>query len=328
MLIPLEELHAARERLRDHLPETPVKAAEGYARRRNAATLLKLELFHPTRAFKVRGALNALLTLSDAERERGVVCASAGNHGLGLSWAAARVGARAAVVLPESAPRERVEAVRAMGGEAIVHGPDWNAAAEEAESLAEERGMTMIPPFDHPAIMAGQGTLALELLEQHPEVEAVLCSIGGGGLIAGVASAIAQTRPDVRVYGVETDGADSMSQALREGKPVTLPRFGSIATSLGTRRSGLRQLAIVREAVQRVVVVPDREALDELEKLLDEDNLLVEPAASCTLAALMGPLAEELDGAAVASVMCGGNVTLRQVREWRAWFGREVTLGA
>lgn len=274
----------------------------------------------PTHAFKVRGALNALLLMDEARRARGVVTASGGNHGLGVAYAAQLLGVRATVVVPVTTPSIRTETIRRFGGSVVVCGRDWNAANQHALALGEAQGATYVSPFDDPAIMAGQGTLALELLEQAPDTEVILCSVGGGGLISGVASAVRQLRPEVRVIGVETLGADCMAQSLAAGRLVELPQFTSIAESLGTRRSTERPFAIVREAVERIITVSDARAFDELLWTLNHEKLLCEPAASCTLAALTDP-ATDLAGRRVAVVLCGGNITLEQVRGWEARFG-------
>ena len=317
MLIPIEDILEARERLAPYLPPTPLKQADSYGERLNATVLLKLELFQPTGAFKVRGALNALLGLGDEARERGVIASSAGNHGLGLAYAASTLGTPATVVLPESAPPRRAELIERLGARVIVQGEDWNGANAHALQLAEEQGLSYVSPFDDPAIMAGQGTIALELLEQVPDLDVVVCAVGGGGLISGVASALKVLRPEVRVVGVETEGADCMARSLAAGRIVELERFTSIATSLGTKRTQDRPYAIVQEAVERVEVVSDARALEELLHLLDDEKLLVEPAASCTLAALVNGQVPDIEGAVIAPVMCGANVTLAQVLEWQ-----------
>jgi threonine dehydratase len=323
MLIPLSEIEAARERLSPYLSTTPVKRAESYGTRLGATVMLKLELFLPTGAFKVRGALNALLSLEPAALRFGVVASSAGNHGLGIAYAASRLDAPATVVLPATAPPRRAALIEELGARVIVHGEDWNGANQYALELAETLGLTYVSPFDDPAIMAGQGTIGLELLEQVPDLGVVVCSVGGGGLISGVASAIRAVRPEVRVIGVETAGADCMARSLAAGEIVELERFTSIATSLGTRRTQKRPFEIVREAVERVEVVSDEDTLVELLHLLDDEKLLVEPAASCTLAALVSGLVPDLEGSVVAPVMCGANVTLAQVLGWQRELLRE-----
>lgn len=326
MLVPLDDIHAARDRLRPFLGPTPVQPLRHYSEAVSARVVGKLELFQPTGAFKVRGALNALLSMEPEQRRRGVVAASAGNHGMGLAYAASATGSNATVVLPETAPEVRATAIRKLGADVLQHGEDWNAANRAALELAERHGWTVIPPFDHPDIMAGQGTIALELIEQVPELDIVICSVGGGGLIAGVASALAQARPDVRIIGVETAGADCMARSLAAGEVVELRQFGSIATSLGTRRTGERQLAIVREAVERVVVVDDRAAFGDLVRCLDQEKLFLEPAASCTLSAIVGGAIPDLGGT-IVPVLCGSNVTLAQVTGWAREFSVAEDVG-
>jgi threonine dehydratase len=319
-MIPLSSIEAARRRLAPYLSPSPVLRADSYSRRLAAEVVFKLELFLPTHAFKVRGALNALLCLSAAERARGVVTASAGNHGLGVAYAAAQVGAKATIVLPSTTPAIRLGAIAALGGKVIVRGDDWNEANRHAERLVASEGYTYVSPFDDPAIMAGQGVLALELLEQVPDVDIILTSVGGGGLISGVASAVKQLRPEVRVVGVETLGADCMAQSLAAGYPVELPKFTSIAESLGTKRSSERPFAIIREAVERVVVVSDEAALQDLLWSLNLEKILMEPAASCTLAALTQGLLPDIKGKTVVPIICGGNISLESVLGWMKRF--------
>lgn len=327
MLIPIDDILAARERLAPYLTPTPVKRAYSYHPQLAATLLLKLELFQPTGAFKVRGALNALLCLDAAARKRGIIASSAGNHGLGLAYAAARLDCPATVVLPASAPVQRGRAIEQLGARVIVHGDDWNSAHEHALELSRELGLFYLSPFDDVSIMAGQGTVALELLDQAPELDIVVCSVGGGGLISGIASALAVLRPEVRVIGVETEGADCMARSLRAGEIVELGSFTSIATSLGTRRTQPRQFSIVREAVERVEVVSDRQAFVELLRLLDQEKILVEPAASCTVSALTAGKIPDIDGALIVPVMCGANVDMAQVNSWQGQFGRSRSSG-
>lgn len=319
--IPLGDIRAAQARLRRYLKPSPLVPAEAYRGRLGCELSLKLEVLMPTHAFKVRGALNALLTMSPAAQARGVVTASAGNHGLGVAYAAQRLGVRAVIVLPTTTPALRAETICDLGGEVIVTGADWNAANEYANKLVGREGYTYLSPFDDPGVMAGQGTIALEILEQRPEVDLIICSVGGGGLISGIASAVKQFRPAVRVVGVETLGADCVSQSLECGELVTLPTFGSVAESLGTRRSSPRPFAIIRAGVERVVTVSDARAVGELAWVLEREKLLVEPAASCTLAALADGLIPDIKKRRVVAVMCGGNATLEQLRGWQTRFG-------
>lgn len=320
--IPLEHIRAAQTRLRRFLDPSPLVRADAYSARLGCDLSLKLELLLPTHAFKVRGAMNALLNMTGAAREAGVVTASGGNHGLGLAYAARQLGVHACVTLPTTTPAIRIDTIRGLGGEVIVHGDDWNAANDLALSLVAAHGYTYLSPFDDPRVMAGQGTIALEILERAPDTEVIVCSVGGGGLISGIVSAVKQLRPSVRVVGVETLGADCVSQSLARGELVTLPRFASIAESLGTRRSSDHPFAIIRAGAERVVTVSDAHAVAELLYTLDREKLLVEPAASCTLAALTAGLVPDLAGRRVVAVMCGGNTTLSQVESWRGHFAQ------
>ncbi len=326
-LVPLEQIQAAQTRLRRYLKPSPLVRADAYSTRLGCDLSFKLELLLPTHAFKVRGALNALLTMSDAARRVGVVTASGGNHGLGLAYAARQLGVRALVTLPITTPAIRADTIRSLGGEVIVHGDDWNAANDRALEMVASHGYTYLSPFDDPQVMAGQGTIALEILEQAPDTEVVVCSVGGGGLISGVASALKQLRPAVRVVGVETLGADCVSQSLAQGELITLPHFTSVAESLGTRRSSARPFAIIRAGVERVVTVPDARAVEELLYTLNREKLLAEPAATCTLAALADGLIPDLAGRRVVSVICGGNITLEQVETWRTRFALTSAAG-
>lgn len=325
MLVPLTAIQKAQERLRPHLSPSPVRKAESYSRKLEANVVFKLEQFQPTGAFKVRGALNAVLCLSSEARERGVITASAGNHGLGLAYAARAVGVSACVVLPESTPTIRIDTIRQLGSTVIVHGEDWNAANARALDMVERQGLTYVSPFDDPAIMAGQGTIALEVLEQVPEVDVIVCSVGGGGLISGIASAVKQRKPDVRVIGVETRGADCMAQSLQAGRIVELPQFSSIAQSLGTKRSTERQLSIVQEAVERVEVVSDEGALQDLLNILNYEKLLVEPAASCALTVLTHGCVPDIRGKTIVPIICGANITLEHVQAWLKRFRMDAT---
>ena len=323
MLIPLNEIERARERLEPYLKPSPVHYAQNYSTRLSAEVFFKLELLLPTHVFKVRGALNAVLAMPEAERAKGVITASGGNHGLGLTYAAKQVGAKATVIVPKSTPQIRIDTIRELGGEVTVQGEDWNAANTYALELVEQKGYTYVSPFDHPDIIAGQGTVGLEVLEQVPDVDLIVCSVGGGGLISGIASAVKQVRPEVRVVGVETLGADCMSQSLKAGHLVELPKFSSIAESLGTKRSTERPFAIIQEAVEEVVTVSDEAAVRELLYTLNFEKLLSEPATSCSLAALCDGHIPDVEGRTIVPIICGGNIKLDNVIEWQKRFGLE-----
>ncbi|MEO1272048.1 MAG: threonine/serine dehydratase [Myxococcota bacterium] len=319
-LVPFQALLDAQYRIEPHLTPTPLKHSSWLSAATGAQVWLKLEIFQPTGSFKVRGALNRVLAMPEALRERGVITASGGNHGLGVAMAGQLTQTPVTVVLPESAPKERRDAIAALGAVVEVHGAVWNDANALAHQWSQERGATYISPFNHVMVMAGQGTLGVELIDQLPELDQVVVSVGGGGLISGVASAMRHLKPQVQVVGVEPEGSACMTRAVEAGAVVELERLDSIAHSLGTRVTAERPLAIVKEAVERMVLVSDRAAVEALVGLLHHDHVLVEPAASLTAAALLQGCVPDLKGKTVVLVMCGANTTLDHVMGWRSRF--------
>src|SRR5688572_25665572 len=287
-LVTLEDINAAATRIstvvrRTPLLEVPLAVAADAGRRGTpalAAISLKCENFQPMGAFKIRGACNMLAQLSHQERAAGVITYSSGNHGQAVALAASRFGARAVVVMPETAPRVKVDGALRLGAEVIFAGttlPDRKARAE-AESAA--RGLTMVPPFDHPWIIAGAGTTGLEILEQCPQVTTVFVPMGGGGQIAGVSAAIKQMRSGVRIVGVEPAGAARMAASLAAGHPVTLPRTESIADGLLTLRPGDVPFEHVRAYVDEVVAITDEEIVTAVRWLFREAHLVAEPSGA------------------------------------------------
>ena len=314
-MIGREELLEAERRIRPFLAPTPVLRSEWLSRQVGSEVFLKLELLQPTHSFKVRGALNALVALTPERRGPGVVTASEGNHGLGVAMAAARLGVRATVYLPERAAPARIEALQALGAEVVLHGGSWDQANDEALRIARATGRAYVHPFDDPHVMAGQGTILTELLDQLDAVDLMVASIGGGGLIGGLASAARHFSPGTRVVGVETLGADCLYQSRRAGRLVELPAITSVARSLGARRSAERPFQIVQALVSDLVVVPDVQAVEGGLALLREEKLLVEPAAGCSVAALVSGRVPIRTGERVVVVVCGGNVTPREIHE-------------
>ncbi len=317
MLIRANDIQQAAERLRPYLAPTPTIRSDYYSRMTGANVYLKLDIFQPTHSFKVRGALNTILALPDEQRQKGVITASQGNHGLGVIYAAKQVGIKAAVYLGKGTPENRVKALEATGAEVVLHGDSWDEANQYAMQLAASEGKAYIHPFNNSNVMAGQGTVFTELLAQVPHIDAVIVSIGGGGLISGVISAVQAFSPTTEVYGVETIGTDSMYQSVEAGHIVELPAITSIAMSLGARRTEPSQFENVHEYAKAVVTVTDDAAVRSLLTLLDEEKLLVEPAASCTLAAITEGKIPVKAGSNVAVVICGANVTLDSVLGWR-----------
>ncbi len=320
MLIPLDDIRAASRRIKALSPPTPLVHSEYFSRMLGASIYLKLELLNPTRSFKTRGAANAVLSLDAAQRARGVITASGGNHGLGLAYVAQCLGIPARIYLPENTPDSKVAAFNAYQAEIVMFGETWAECNPMALDTAERENLAYIHPFDDDAVMAGQATIGLEILRDRPETSLVIASIGGGGLIAGITSAIAQQSPGARVYGVETLGADSMTQSYRRGQPVTLPAITSIANTLGAHRPGQRQFDIVHERVADVLSVSDADAVSAMLECLDQEKLLVEPAMSCVFAALKLRAIPIIPEDNVVVVVCGGNATLADLQAWRQRF--------
>jgi len=272
---------------------------------------LKCEPQQPGGAFKIRGATNMLMRLSDDQRARGVITFSSGNHGQAVALAASKLGSPAVVVMPTTAPAVKVAGVKRWGGEVILEGTTSNDRRVRAEKEAAARGLTMVPPFDHEWVIEGQGTLGLEILDQMPDVSVVVVPVGGGGLIAGVSAAIRQSKPDVTIIGVEPAGAAKMSTSLSAGAPVTLDNTSSIADGLMPVRPGDITFQHVQQFVDRVVTVTDADIARAALWLFHEAKQVVEPSGAATVAAVLwppagSPLADK--SRKVVAVLSGGNV--------------------
>jgi len=267
----------------------------------------KLDNFQRTGSFKERGARNALLRLSPAKRRRGVVAASAGNHALGLAYHGRLLGIPVTVVMPEFAPLIKITACQRLGARVILHGRDFAEARAEAGRYVE-KGLTHIHGFDDPDIIAGQGTLGLEILEQVPDVDAIVCPVGGGGLLAGVCVAVKALRPRVRVIAVESVCTGNLTAALRAGRPVRVPRRATLADGLATLCVGDLAFALIRRRVDQVVRVEERWISLAILRMLELEKTVVEGAAATPLAAMMSGKLPGLRGKRVALVVCGGNV--------------------
>jgi threonine dehydratase len=315
MPIPAPEIHAALARIRPHLAPTPLVRSGEFSRRLEADVYFKLDVLQPTHSFKVRGAFSALTRLDEAQRKRGVVTASGGNHGLAVAHAASALGIPASIFLPTSATQAKLSAIRRLGPEVVIHGAAWDDANVLAQRQAAEGGRTYVHPFDNADVMAGQATVMTEILDElRPDL--VVASIGGGGLISGILSAAAHFAPEVRVVGVETVGADSMYRSREAGRIVELPAITSIAETLGARKTEKFQFETVMRHVSDLVTVPDEAAIRALLEILGTEKILTEPAASCSLAALLEGRVRYAHGERIVVVLCGGNIGLDQVRAW------------
>src|SRR5207248_10943895 len=258
-MIGLSDVKAALGRIRDSIYLSPCARSETFSRLTGNSIFLKLDNQQRTGAFEERGALNKLLTLSNDERARGVIAASAGNHAQGVAYHAGRHGIRAQICMPLTTPLIKVSATKGYGAEVILHGANYDEACEEAVRRSEKLGMTFIHPFDDEVVMAGQGTIGLEILQQVPDVEAIIAPIGGGGLIAGVGCAVKETNPRIRVIGVQPARLPSMKVALAEGHPVTLTPAATIADGIAVRRAGEKTLPLIQKYVDDIVTVDEEE---------------------------------------------------------------------
>ncbi|GAA0921173.1 threonine/serine dehydratase [Pseudonocardia zijingensis] len=317
-LISLDRLTAAAARIADHVVHTPTVPSPGLSDHLGVPVTCKLELLQRTGSFKPRGAVNKLLTLSAAEQETGVVGVSGGNHGVALADAAATLRVAATIVMPESAPRRSVAAAEARGADVRLT-PDMAGAFALLDELVAA-GRTLVHPFDDPEVIAGQGTVGLELAADAPDLTDVLVSIGGGGLIAGVATALRALVPGVRVWGVETEGADAMTRALAAGAPVPV-ELTSIVSTLSAPYVSELTLAHVRALVEDVIVVPDVDAVRGCLTFAEEAKIWPEPAAGCLLPAARQVLDRVGPGARLGLVVCGGNATTEDVAGWVQRFG-------
>jgi threonine dehydratase len=306
-LLGLADIHEARQRIAGGIDVTPLVAAS--ADPAYSHLFLKCENLQRGGAFKLRGALNFLLQLDAGALSRGVITYSSGNHGQAMAIAAARLGAPAVVVMPTTAPPVKVENARRFGAEVVFAGTTSLQRKERAEAMAAERGMTIVPPFDHARIVAGQGTVALELLEQRPDVTAVYVPAGGGGLIAGVAAAIKRSAPHVRVVGVEPDGAPKMTRSLSAGAPATLDRIDSIADGLLAVRPGDLTFAHIEALVDEVITVSDDEIRAAMRWIASHAKLVAEPSGATAVAGALRLAPPGSPGVHVA-IVSGGNLEL------------------
>ncbi|HEY7648611.1 MAG TPA: threonine ammonia-lyase [Methylomirabilota bacterium] len=329
-MIGFPDIEAARARLQGAIYETPCAYSQTLSELTGTECFVKLENLQMTGSFKERGAANLLLQLEPAERARGVVAASAGNHGLAVAFHAARLGIPAVIVMPEYAPLIKVTSARRYGAEVILAGANFDEACAEARRLEHERRMIFVHPFDDARVIAGQGTIGLELLEQCPDLDAVIVAIGGGGLASGVAVAIKSRKPHVRVIGVQAEAQPAMRRALDAGAQVTLPAAPTIADGIAVRRAGDVTFELVRKYVDDVVTVSEEELANAILLLLEIEKTVVEGAGAAPLAALVNRTLG-LRSSRVVIVLSGGNIDVtmlaRIIERGLVKDGRLVRLG-
>lgn len=317
-LIGISDIEAAAQRIAGHTVRTPTVPSPGLSALLGVPVTAKLELLQRTGSFKARGATAKLLSLTEGERAAGAVAVSGGNHGIALAVMAAALDVKATVVMPRSAPARSVELAEAAG--ASVRLTD---TMDEAFALVErlrDEGLTLVHPFDDPLVVAGQGTVGLEFAADAGELTDVLVSIGGGGLIAGVAAALRVRRPEVRIWGVETEGAQAMSEALAAGGPVPVA-LSSIVSTLSAPSVSRLTYDHVSALVTEVLVVPDRDAVRGSLDLAEHAKVWTEPAAGCLLPAARQVVERVGDGARLGLVVCGGNATTADMMAWTQRFG-------
>ena len=304
-MLTMEMLHDAQRVLSGVINKTPVIPSTGITQ--DCRLFLKADCLQKTGAFKLRGAYYKIATLSDEEKRRGVIACSAGNHAQGVAYAARDMGIHAVICIPQGAPLSKIEATRSYGAEVVLVPGVYDDAYAEAIRLRDEKGYTFIHPFNDYSIMAGQGTIGLEILEQLPDVDVIVTAIGGGGLISGVAKAVKELKPSCQVIGVQAEGAASMYEALRQDKIITLPKVGTIADGIQVKTAGELTFDMCRKYVDKVVTVSESEIAAAILTILEKQKLITEGAGAVSVAAVMSGKID-VKGKTVCALLSGGNV--------------------
>jgi len=312
----LDDFRQARARIAPHIKHTPLLTSRQLSERTGFDVRLKAEVFQRVGSYKIRGPLNKFALMSEEDKRRGVVCSSAGNHAQGVALAAQIHGIRAVVCMAENATPSKIAATRGYGAEVVLHGTIWDEANEKAKELVRTQGLTYVHPFDDPELIAGQGTLGLEIVDDWPEVDAVVVPIGGGGLISGVAMAVKSHNPRARVIGVESSDGPAMKKSLEAGRLETID-CNTVIDGLRVRRVGEHTFSVVQRYVDEVVTLPDREIFDAVVWVMERCKLVVEGAAAAPVAALLAGLVKLPPGSRVVVVLSGGNANLDALRGLR-----------
>jgi threonine dehydratase len=311
-VVTLPEIEAAYDRIRGSVQESPLVHSESFSQLTGCSIFLKLENLQLTGSFKERGALNRILLLTEEERRRGVVCMSAGNHAQAVAYHASKRGIRAVICMPEGAALSKISQTKRYGGEVVLHGSSFDEAGEEAARRRDAEGLVMLHAFDDPAVIAGQGTVGIEMLRQNPFLDAIVVPVGGGGLIGGIACAVKENNPKIRILGVQTARVPSMRAALEAGHPVTVPAAKSIADGIAVRKAGEKTLPLVQKYVDEMVQVEEDEIANAILLLLEREKTMAEGAgAAGVAAALQGKLGLArfgLEGRRIGILVCGGNI--------------------
>ena len=308
-VVSFRSILEARRKIRNLVAKTPTYLSNVFNQRTGAEVYLKLECFQPVGVFKIRGAVNKICSLSSSELERGLVTASSGNHGLAVAYAAKIYGAKAVVVVPENAVKEKVEAIDSYGAEIVKYGKDYDKACSKALEIQKEAGTTFVHPFEDPFVIAGQGTVGLELLEDVPDLNTIVVPIGGGGLISGISIAAKTLNPQLKIVGVQSEGAPAVYRSWRAGKIVEVDSVNTIADGLAARKPLELTFGIIKRYVDTILLVSEEEIGEAVLALLHKAHILAEPSGAASLAALLfkyDPKPKEK----VAVIVSGANISI------------------
>src|SRR5437773_2546395 len=311
--LTLDDFKTVRARIAEHIKHTPLLTSRQLSEVTGFDVRLKAEMFQRVGSYKIRGPLNKFALMPEEQKKRGVVCSSAGNHAQGVALAAKIHGIRAVVCMAENATPAKIAATKGYGAEVVLHGTIWDEANEKAKELVRDQGLTYVHPFDDEQLIAGQGTVGLEIVQDWPEVDASVVPIGGGGLISGVSMAVKSHNPKARVIGVESSDGPAMQRSVESGKLETID-CRTIIDGLRVRRVGELNLSVVQRFVDDIVTLPDSEIFDAMLWVMERCKLVVEGAAAAPVGALLHGLVKVPRGSRVAAVLSGGNVNLDQLR--------------
>ncbi|MBD7916416.1 threonine ammonia-lyase [Clostridium sp. Sa3CUN1] len=303
----LNEIKLARETIKDIINKTPILYSPIFSKINNCSVYLKCENLQITGAYKIRGALNKIRSLSDEEKSRGVVCSSAGNHAQGVAYASTLLGVNSTIIMPKNTPYLKVQATKDFGGNVILHGTCYDDSFLKAKEIESTNNSIFIHPFNDISVIYGQGTIALEILEEIDDVDVIICPIGGGGLISGVALAAKSIKPDIKIIGVQADGANAMEQSFKNHKLISLNSVNTIADGIAVKCPGQLTYNIIREYVDEIITVSDKEIAEAFLILCEKHKLLAEASGAASLTALKKL---NLNNKKVISVISGGNIDM------------------
>lgn len=312
-LVTLDMVKEAQERLKGVAQRTAIMQSTSLSERCGCEVHLKMENFQRTGSFKLRGAYNKVASLTEAERARGIVASSAGNHAQGVALAAKEYGCKATICMPSNAPIAKIEATHSYGADIVLAGDFYADAYEKACALEKEKGFTFCHPFDDPVVIAGQGTIGLEILDELPDTDVIVVPIGGGGLISGIAVAAKAIKPEIRIIGVQTQNMPSMQHSVEAGKVTTVPALKSLADGIAVGTPGNLTFDIVSNYVDEVVTVSEAEIAESILFLLERVKTAVEGAGACPVAALMNNKIDQLAGKKVVALVSGGNIDVNMI---------------